>query len=90
MLFSDCYKLKQNFMNYSEHTKKVSDCMKEINLIVENRKLNIRSKTKNKKLIESIIKEKSKAYGLKNANIEIIFFGLTIINKANMKKFNDF
>lgn len=73
-----------------KYSKKVSDCLKEINLIVENSKLNARSKTKNKKIIESIIKEKSKAYGLKNANIEIIFFGLNVTSKQKVKNFNPY
>lgn len=77
-------------MDYSEYTKKVNDCMNEINQAIDTNKINSRNKTKNRKLIQSIIKEKTKAYGLKSANIEIIFFGLNITRKPKLKKFNNF
>lgn len=75
-------------MDYSEYTKKVNDCLNEINQAIDKDKINSRNKTKNRKLIQSIIKEKTAIYGLKSRIIEIIFFGLNIISKPKAKRFN--
>lgn len=59
--------------NYSEHSFNVYKCLEEINKTIDNYKFNTKSKAAKIKIIENIIKEKSKFYGLKCQNIDMIY-----------------
>ena len=61
-------------MNQKEHTAKVKQCLDEIHKEIDKRNFNGISKLKRDKAVKSIIKQLSLTYGLKNGNIEAIFY----------------